>query len=75
MARSVLTGTIHAVEPGLLTLTPAMQVIVPLELALTDFPLGSSVSVTLQDRDDGRLIAESIKLLGEGFLGAGREPA
>ena len=59
--RTVVVGPLRAIEPGRITLGGNLHIIVPPELILSDIPLDSSVTVVVHERDDGLLIAESIK--------------
>jgi hypothetical protein len=61
MPNAVVVGLLRAIEPGHITLSGNLHIIVPAELILPDIPLGSSVTVVVHERADGLLIAESIK--------------
>ena len=69
MPNVVVAGLLRAVEPGRITLSGNLHVIVPPEVVVPNVPLGSRLTVVLHEQADGRLIAERITLRpGEGML-------
>jgi hypothetical protein len=61
MPNAVVVGQLRAIEPGRITLGGNLHIIVPPELVLPTIPLQSSVTVVVHEREDGQLIAESIR--------------
>jgi hypothetical protein len=55
-------GKLRAFESGLITLGGALRIIVPPEIAVTDIPLGTSVTVVVHQRTDGWLVAEGVRV-------------
>jgi hypothetical protein len=62
MANSIVAGKLRALESGLITLGGALRIIVPPEVAVTDIPLGTSVTVAVHQRTDGWLVAEGVRV-------------
>ncbi len=62
MANSIVAGKLRALESGLITLGGALRIIVPPEIAVTDIPLGTSVTVVVHQRTDGWLVAEGVRV-------------
>jgi hypothetical protein len=60
MPTSVIGGTVRAVEPGRLTLSGDLHIVVPPGVRVPDLPLGCGVTVVVREQD-GQIIAESIK--------------
>ena len=62
MANSIVAGKLRAFASGLITLDGALRIIVPPEIAVTDIPLGTSVTVFVHQRTDGWLVAEGVRV-------------
>jgi hypothetical protein len=68
MSNVVVVGLLRAIEPGRITLSGNMHIIVPADVVVPDIPLDSSVTVVVHERVDGLLIAESVTLRKVGGL-------
>jgi hypothetical protein len=68
MSNVVVVGLLRAIEPGRITLSGNLQIIVPADVVVPDIPLDSSVTVVVHERVDGLLIAESVTLRKIGGL-------
>ena len=57
MSNVVVVGLLRAIEPGHITLSGNLHIIVPADVVVPDIPLDSSVTVVVHERVDGLLIS------------------
>jgi hypothetical protein len=60
MPHSAITGRLRGVEAGALLLGGHLRILIPPTISMSDFPIGSSLTVVVHEGPDKHLVAESI---------------